>query len=47
VLSLVIIGGLRLCMRQYFMGDWFTAAQHVPFANRMIASPKSPSTVQA
>ncbi len=34
MLSLVIIGGLRLCMRQYFMGDWFTAAQHVPFANR-------------
>ncbi|WP_242205728.1 MULTISPECIES: nucleoside-diphosphate sugar epimerase/dehydratase [unclassified Pseudomonas] len=33
-LSLVVIGGLRLCMRQYFMGDWFTAAQHVPFANR-------------
>lgn len=33
-LSLVIIGGLRLCMRQYFMGDWFTAAQHVPFTKR-------------
>jgi UDP-N-acetylglucosamine 4,6-dehydratase len=33
-LSLVIIGGLRLCMRQYFMGDWFTAVQHVPFTNR-------------
>lgn len=33
-LSLVIIGGLRLCMRQYFMGDWFTASQHVPFARR-------------
>ena len=33
-LSLVIVGGLRLCMRQYFMGDWFTAAQHVPFVNR-------------
>jgi FlaA1/EpsC-like NDP-sugar epimerase len=33
-LSLVIIGGLRLAMRQYFMGDWFNAAQHVPFANR-------------
>ncbi len=33
-LSLVIIGGLRLFMRQYFMGDWFTAAQHVPFTNR-------------
>ena len=33
-LSLVIIGGLRLFMRQYFMGDWFTAVQHVPFASR-------------
>ncbi|MBK5528327.1 polysaccharide biosynthesis protein [Pseudomonas sp. TH06] len=33
-LSLVIIGGLRLCMRQYFMGDWFTAVQYVPFTNR-------------
>jgi len=33
-LSLVIIGGLRLCMRQYFMGDWFTAAQRIPFTNR-------------
>ena len=33
-LSLVIVGGLRLAMRQYFMGDWFNAAQHVPFTNR-------------
>ncbi|QUE90229.1 polysaccharide biosynthesis protein [Pseudomonas sp. SCA2728.1_7] len=33
-LSLVIIGGLRLCMRQYFMGDWFMAAKHVPFTSR-------------
>ena len=33
-LSLVIIGGLRLCMRQYFMGDWFSGAHHVPFTNR-------------
>ncbi len=33
-LSMVIIGGLRLCMRQYFMGDWFTGAQHIPFTNR-------------
>jgi len=33
-LSLVIIGGLRLCMRQYFLGDWLNAAQHVPFTNR-------------
>ncbi|MDD2046493.1 polysaccharide biosynthesis protein [Pseudomonas putida] len=33
-LSLVIIGGLRLAMRQYFMGDWFSATQHIPFTNR-------------
>lgn len=33
-LSLVIIGGLRLCMRQYFMGDWFNAAHHMPFSSR-------------
>lgn len=33
-LSLVMIGGLRLAMRQYFLGDWFAAAQHVPFSNR-------------
>jgi len=32
-LSLVMIGGLRLIMRQYFTGDWLFAAQHVPFAN--------------
>ncbi|NBA97280.1 nucleoside-diphosphate sugar epimerase/dehydratase [Pseudomonas sp. R5(2019)] len=33
-LSLVLIGGLRLAMRQYFLGDWFAAAQHVPFTSR-------------
>ena len=33
-LSMVIIGGLRLAMRQYFMGDWFSGARHVPFINR-------------
>lgn len=33
-ISLVIVGGLRLAMRQYFMGDWFNAAQHVPFTSR-------------
>ncbi|KKO15051.1 MULTISPECIES: polysaccharide biosynthesis protein [Pseudomonas] len=34
-LSLIMVGGLRLAMRQYFLGDWFaTAVQHVPFANR-------------
>lgn len=33
-LSLVIIGGLRLIMRQYFLGDWFTGAHPMPFAHR-------------
>ncbi len=33
-LSLFMIGGLRLVMRQYFMGDWYIASQKVPFLNR-------------
>ncbi|AZD49878.1 polysaccharide biosynthesis protein [Pseudomonas chlororaphis] len=33
-LSLMMVGGLRLAMRQYFLGDWFAAVQHVPFASR-------------
>jgi len=39
-LSLIMIGGLRLLMRQYFLGDWFTAAQYVPFTNRDDGLPK-------
>ncbi|WP_339540302.1 polysaccharide biosynthesis protein [Pseudomonas sp. RA_5y_Pfl1_P24] len=39
-LSMVIIGGLRLGMRQYFLGDWFAATQHVPFTNRDDGLPK-------
>ncbi|WP_439125589.1 MAG: polysaccharide biosynthesis protein [Pseudomonas rhizophila] len=39
-LSLIMLGGLRLVMRQYFLGDWFSAAQHVPFANRDDGLPK-------
>lgn len=39
-LSLVMIGGVRLAMRQYFLGDWFTAAQHVPFTSRDDGLPK-------
>ncbi|WP_085675447.1 MULTISPECIES: nucleoside-diphosphate sugar epimerase/dehydratase [unclassified Pseudomonas] len=40
-LSLILIGGLRLAMRQYFLGDWFAAAaQHVPFASRDNGLPK-------
>ncbi|WET13329.1 nucleoside-diphosphate sugar epimerase/dehydratase [Pseudomonas sp. D3] len=33
-LSMIMIGGLRLAMRQYFLGDWFAATQHVPFTSR-------------
>jgi len=33
-LSLVIIGGLRLIMRQFFLGDWFTGNHQIPFTNR-------------
>lgn len=39
-LSLIMVGGLRLAMRQYFLGDWFTAAQHVPFTNREDGLPR-------
>lgn len=33
-LSMVILGGLRLAMRQYFMGDWFNAFQRAPTSER-------------
>ncbi|MHC6224572.1 polysaccharide biosynthesis protein [Pseudomonas sp. X10] len=39
-LSLIMIGGLRLIMRQYFLGDWYAAKQHVPFTNRDNGLPK-------
>jgi FlaA1/EpsC-like NDP-sugar epimerase len=39
-LNMVMIGGLRLAMRQYFLGDWFAAVQHVPFASRDDGLPK-------
>ncbi len=32
LLSLVLIGGLRLLMRQYFLGNWYSVA--LPFINR-------------
>jgi FlaA1/EpsC-like NDP-sugar epimerase len=38
--SLILIGGLRLAMRQYFLGDWFAAVQHVPFASRNDGLPR-------
>lgn len=39
-LSMMMIGGLRLAMRQFFLGDWFAAAQHVPFTSRDDGLPK-------
>ncbi|AZC27857.1 polysaccharide biosynthesis protein [Pseudomonas sessilinigenes] len=33
-LSLIMIGGMRVAMRQYFLGDWFATIKHVPFTNR-------------
>ncbi|MCD5978836.1 polysaccharide biosynthesis protein [Pseudomonas sp. CDFA 611] len=39
-LSLVMIGGLRLMMRHYFLGDWFMGNLHVPFASRSDGLPK-------
>ncbi|MBH3339232.1 polysaccharide biosynthesis protein [Pseudomonas mendocina] len=30
-ISLFMVGGLRLLMRQYFMGDWYVAAKQMPF----------------
>lgn len=33
-LSLLLIGGLRLFMRQYFMGDWLSVKQQLPFMSR-------------
>ncbi|MFT8231598.1 polysaccharide biosynthesis protein [Pseudomonas guariconensis] len=39
-LSLIMIGGVRLIMRQFFLGDWFIANQHVPFRTRDNGLPK-------
>lgn len=39
-LSLIMIGGLRLVMRQYFLGDWYATKQHVPFTNLDNGLPK-------
>ncbi|WMN16066.1 nucleoside-diphosphate sugar epimerase/dehydratase [Pseudomonas piscis] len=33
-LSMIMVGGLRLAMRQYFLGDWFSTSPYVPFASR-------------
>ncbi|XXF10711.1 polysaccharide biosynthesis protein [Pseudomonas sp. D2-3] len=39
-LSIMLIGGLRLCMRQYFMGDWFSPGQPFKLSTRDSSLPK-------
>ncbi len=39
-LSLIMVGGLRLAMRQYFLRDWFSTVQHVPFTSREDGLPR-------
>ncbi len=39
-LSLFLIGGLRLMMRQYFMGDWFSPDSRTNFKGRDTGLPK-------
>jgi FlaA1/EpsC-like NDP-sugar epimerase len=39
-LSLVLIGGLRLVMRQYFMGDWFSPDSLTKFRGRDAGLPR-------
>ncbi|MNZ11433.1 UDP-N-acetyl-alpha-D-glucosamine C6 dehydratase [compost metagenome] len=39
-LSLIMVGGLRLAMRQYFLGDWFGVPPNVPFGSRDNGLPK-------
>ena len=39
-LSLVLIGGLRLVMRQYFMGDWYMGGLELPFIGRDKSLPR-------
>ncbi|MFE2008524.1 polysaccharide biosynthesis protein [Pseudomonas guariconensis] len=33
-LSVIMVGGLRLAMRQYFLGDWLIAPLQAPFSSR-------------
>ncbi|MBT8764707.1 polysaccharide biosynthesis protein [Metapseudomonas boanensis] len=39
-LSLVMVGGLRLVMRQYFLGDWFSATLQAPFVSAADGFPR-------
>lgn len=40
LLSLLSIGGLRLLMRQYFMGDWYSSNQSFKFSRKDDGLPK-------
>jgi len=39
-LSLIMIGGLRLFMRQYFLGDWYSVGLPIPFVGQESGVPK-------
>lgn len=39
-LSLILIGGLRLAMRQYFLGDWYGVGVNIPFVDQEKGLPK-------
>lgn len=39
-LSLLLIGGLRLIMRQYFLGDWYFSGIRIPFRSREDSLPR-------
>lgn len=38
--SLILIGGLRLAMRQYFLGDWYGVGLNIPFVDQNKSLPK-------
>lgn len=39
-LSLILIGGLRLAMRQYFLGDWYGVGVNIPFVDQEKGLPR-------
>lgn len=39
-LSIVTVGGLRLLMRQYFLGDWLASVPYVPFVKHANELPR-------
>ena len=39
-LSILFLGGLRLLMRQYFLGDWLESVPHIPFMKQQDQLPR-------